>query len=174
MVEGYIESQFRPTFIKLYHLMMRIKFSILICKPLNKFRYIVFPRKSWSWKKTLQPIKRSLITHMIQTIHKEYYLSVIQYLRENFIEEAQICGKQTPEIWLNDNAPSHKAAFVKEFLVKLTNTIVQPPHSPDMFSSNCFCSFKTQVTTLKHHFSVDKRHKAVFVASTEVDFQKFV
>ena len=54
-----------------------------------------------------------------------------------------------------------------------TNIIEQPPYSPDG-SSRLFSLSKTQITTSRHRFSVDERHKRKFAARTEVDYGKCV
>ena len=46
----------------------------------------------------------------------------------------------------HDNAPSHKAIIVNDFLVKkLTNIIEQPPYSPDMAPANVFLFAKLKL-----------------------------
>ncbi|KYN22659.1 hypothetical protein ALC57_04936 [Trachymyrmex cornetzi] len=59
--------------------------------------------------------------------------------RIKFVEKGQICGKKNPWILHHDNAPSHKAIIVNEFLAKnSTNIIEQPPYSPDMAPADFF------------------------------------
>lgn len=73
------------------------------------------------------------------TVNKEYYLAVLKRLREKI-------RQKRPELWINnswifhdDNAPSHRAAIVTEFKAKnATNTIDQPPYSPDLAPSDYF------------------------------------
>jgi len=74
-----------------------------------------------------------------QTVNKEYYLGVMRRLRE------RICKKR-PDLWANnswilhdDNAPSHRATIVTDFLAKnSTNVLEQPPYSPDLAPCDFF------------------------------------
>ena len=56
-------------------------------------------------------------------------------------------------IFHNDNVPYDKAIIVNEFLAKISTNII---------------------TTSKHPFSVDRKHKREFEVKTDVDFGKFV
>lgn len=68
-----------------------------------------------------------------QTVNKEYYLSVMRRLREAI-------RKKRSDLWQNnswflhhDNAPSHTARIIRDFLAKNSTHIVpQPPYSPDL------------------------------------------
>jgi len=68
-----------------------------------------------------------------QTVNKEYYLNVVQRLRETI-------RKKRPELWADnswflhhDNAPSHTALILRDHFVKNSTRIVpQPPYSPDL------------------------------------------
>ena len=74
-----------------------------------------------------------------QTVNKEYYLSVMKRLRD-------AVRRKRPEMWANnswilhdDNAPSHRARIVLDYLTKhQVNTIVQAPYSPDMAPCDFF------------------------------------
>nr|APL98296.1 truncated putative DD34D transposase [Bactrocera tryoni] len=74
-----------------------------------------------------------------QTVNKEYYLGVMRRLRDAI-------RRKRPSLWANnswilhhDNAPSHKAIIVNEFLAKhSTNIIEQAPYSPDMAPCDFF------------------------------------
>ena len=74
-----------------------------------------------------------------QTVNKEYYLSVLKRLRD-------AVRRKRPEMWANnswilhdDNAPSHRARIVLDYLTKhQVNTIVQAPYSPDMAPCDFF------------------------------------
>jgi len=57
-------------------------------------------------------------------------------------------GRKHPEKWgssswflLRDNAPAHRSFSVKDFLTKnYVTTLVHPPYSPDLASSDFTCS----------------------------------
>lgn len=74
-----------------------------------------------------------------ETVNKEYYLSVLKRLRD-------AVRRKRPELWSNnswllhdDNAPSHRAHIVRDYLTKhQVNTILQPPYSPDMAPCDFF------------------------------------
>lgn len=74
-----------------------------------------------------------------QTVNKEYYLGVMRRLREQIRRKRPDLWKTNSWILHHDNAPSHKAIIVKEFLTKnSTNIIEQPPYSPDMAPADFF------------------------------------
>ena len=74
-----------------------------------------------------------------QTANKKYYLGVMIRLREAI-------RQKRPDLWANnswilhhDNAPSHNAIVIREHLAKNeTNTIQQPPNSPDLSPCDFF------------------------------------
>ena len=72
-----------------------------------------------------------------QTVNKEYHLSVIKRLREQIRRKRADLWKENSWILHHDNAPSHKAIIVNEFLAKnSTNIIEKPPYSPDMATAD--------------------------------------
>lgn len=74
-----------------------------------------------------------------QTVNKEYYLDVLRRLRENIRRKRQELWKENSWILHHDNAPSHKAIIVQEFLTKnSTQVIEQAPYSPDMAPCDFF------------------------------------
>lgn len=74
-----------------------------------------------------------------QTVNKQYYLSVMQRLREKIRRKRPDLWKENSWILHHDNAPAHKAIIVNEFLTKnATNIIEQPPYSPDMAPADFF------------------------------------
>ena len=73
------------------------------------------------------------------TVNKEYYLSVMQRLRELIRRKRADLSKENSWILHHDNAPPHKAIIVNEFLAKnSTNIIEQPSYSPDMAPADFF------------------------------------
>jgi len=74
-----------------------------------------------------------------QTVNKEYYLNVMKRLRENIRRKRPDLWKDNSWFLHHDNAPSHKAIVVQEFLAKnSTNVIEQAPYSPDMAPCDFF------------------------------------
>ena len=68
-----------------------------------------------------------------QTVNNEYYLSSMQRLREQIRRKTADFWKENSWILHHDNALSHKAIIVNEFLAEhSTNIIEQPPCSPNM------------------------------------------
>jgi len=73
-----------------------------------------------------------------QTVNKEYYLSVMQRLREAI-------RKKRPELWADntwflhhDNAPSDTALVLRDHFAKISTHIVpRPPYSPDLEVTPC-------------------------------------
>jgi len=66
------------------------------------------------------------------TVIQAYYVEVLKWLHETV-------HRERPELWPNnwilhyDNAPTHKALSVKQFLVqKLLSETEHPPYSPDL------------------------------------------
>ena len=51
-----------------------------------------------------------------QTVNKEYYLSIMRRLREQIHRKRSDLWKENSWILHHDNAPSHKAFIVNEFL----------------------------------------------------------
>ena len=74
-----------------------------------------------------------------QTVNKEYYLEVMQYLHE-------AVRKKRPDVWRenrwmlqHDNAPSHSLFLVRDFLTKHATTVLpQPPYSPGLVPADFF------------------------------------
>ena len=74
-----------------------------------------------------------------QNVNKEYYLGVMRRLREAI-------RQKRPDLWANnswilhhDNAPSHNTIVIRENLANNeTNTIQQPPNSPDLTPCDFF------------------------------------
>jgi len=88
--------------------------------------HVVFSRKrkrcSWfSWITTVLYIEFLLEG---QTVNKEYYLGVMRRLREAVCQKRKDLWANNSWILHHDNAPSHSAIIIREFLTKNeTNTI---------------------------------------------------
>ena len=71
--------------------------------------------------------------HEGQTVNAEFYCNVLRRLREDI-------RRKRPELWCagnwllhDDNAPSHRALVMREFLThKAITTFPHPPYSPDL------------------------------------------
>jgi histone-lysine N-methyltransferase SETMAR len=89
-----------------------------------------------------------------QTVNKEYYLSVMQRLRESI-------RKNRPDLWKNnswflhhDNAPAHNSMLVRNFLAKNSTRIIpQAPYSPDMAPCDFFLFAKLKNPLRGHRFN---------------------
>lgn len=112
-----------------------------------------------------------------QTINKEYYLGVMKRLREAI-------RKKRPALWGNnswilhdDNAPSHNALIIREFLVKNnTNTIQQPPNSPDLAPCDFFLFDRLKKPLRGTRFesveAIKLKSLEALMAIPKTDFQK--
>lgn len=68
-----------------------------------------------------------------QTVNKEYYLGVMRRLREAVRQKRPELWRDNSWILHHDNAPSHTALILREFLSKnSTHVAPQPPYSPDL------------------------------------------
>ena len=83
-----------------------------------------------------------------RTVNKEYYLEVMQRLREAIM-------KKRPDAWrenqwmLQHDVPSHSSFLVRDFLAKHATTVLpQPPYFPDLASADFFL-FPKLKSTLK-------------------------
>ena len=114
------------------------------------------PRRFQSKKKVMLTVfmdYRGVVHHEFppegQTVNREYYLGVMRRLHGAIREKR-------PDLWVNnswilhhDNAPSHNAIVIREHLAKNeTNTIQQPPNSPDLAPCDFFL------------YSVDSRNRS--------------
>ncbi|XP_018802667.1 PREDICTED: histone-lysine N-methyltransferase SETMAR-like [Bactrocera latifrons] len=73
-------------------------------------------------------VVHSALLPIVQTVNKEYYLSVIRHLLETIRKKKPELG--TENFWFlpHDNAPSHIALFLHELSSKFsTNIVPQPP-----------------------------------------------
>lgn len=91
-------------------------------------------------------------------VNKEYYLSVMRRLREAI-------RQKRPDLWINnswflhhDNAPSHTALVVRDYLAKhATNIVPQPPYSPDLAPADFSLFPKLEKPLRGHRFnSIDE------------------
>ncbi|GBO02352.1 hypothetical protein AVEN_108878-1 [Araneus ventricosus] len=90
-----------------------------------------------------------------QTVTKELYLEILKRLRDAI-------RRKRPEKWatndwflLHDNAPPHRALFVKKYLARHSvTTLEHPPCSPDLTPAD-FHLFPWLKMKLKGHCFVD-------------------
>ena len=106
--------------------------------------------------------------------HKEYYLSLPKCLREQSRQIRADLWKENSWILHHDNALSHKAIIVNEFLSKDSiNIIEQPPYSPDMAPADFFLFSKLKLPLRDTRFQSIK-DKREFATRTEVDSGKCI
>jgi len=75
-----------------------------------------------------------------KTVNKKHYLEFLKRLCEKIRQKRPEMWKNNSWILHDDNAQSHRAEMVTEFKAKTaTNTIDQPPYSPDLAPCNFFC-----------------------------------
>jgi len=82
-----------------------------------------------------------------ETVNAVYYKGVMERLL-NRIRRVRL-GMCEPGDWflLHDNAPSHNATIVKQFLAQRKMTVLDhPPYSPDLAPADCFLFPKVKPT----------------------------
>ena len=105
--------------------------------------------------------------------HKEYYLSIMRRLREQIRRKRADLLQGNSWILYQDNAPSHKAIIVNEFLSKnSTNFIEQPPYSLNMAPADFFLFPKLKLHFEAPIFIVDRRHKCIISGRVYFDGDK--
>jgi len=57
----------------------------------------------------------------------------------------------------HDNAPSHSAIIIREFLTKNETNIIQQPNSSDMAPCNFFCSIESKNHYGERVLTVERR-----------------
>lgn len=112
-----------------------------------------------------------------ETVNKEYYLSVMRRLREQIRRKRPDLWKENSWILHHDNAPSHKAIIVNEFLAKnSTNLIEQPPYSPDLAPADFFLFPKLKLplrgTRFQSIADIKENSRRVLKSIPENAFQK--
>ena len=84
-----------------------------------------------------------------RTVNKEYYLEVVQRLRETVRKKRPDAWRENRWMLQHDNAPSHSSFLVRDFLAKHATTVLpQPPYSPDLAPADFFL-FPKLKSTLK-------------------------
>jgi len=104
------------------------------------------PRRFQSKKKVMLTVfmdYNSVVHHEFlpknQIVNKEYYLGVMRRLREAIRLKRKDLWANISWILHQDNAPSHNAIIIREFLTKnVTNTIPQSPNSLDLAPCDFF------------------------------------
>ena len=68
-----------------------------------------------------------------RTVNKEYYLEVMQRLREAVRSKRPDTWRENRWMLQHDNAPSHSSFLARDFLAKHSTTVLpQPSYSPDL------------------------------------------
>ena len=88
-----------------------------------------------------------------QPVNQVYYLEVLERLREKVRQKRpEFCASNS---WIlhHDNAPAHKALFVREFLATKQITVLEhPAHSPDLVPNDFFLFPKIKEILKGRHF----------------------
>ena len=84
-----------------------------------------------------------------RTVNKEYYLEVMQRLRQAVRKKRTDAWRENRWMLQHDNAPSHSWSLVRDFLAKHATTVLpQPPYSPDLVPAG-FSLFPKLKSTMK-------------------------
>jgi len=84
-----------------------------------------------------------------RTVNKEYYLEVMQRLREAVKKKRPDAWRENRWMLQHDNTPSHSSYLFRDFLAKHAMTVLpQPPYSPDLAPADFFL-FPKLNSTLK-------------------------
>lgn len=104
-----------------------------------------------------------------QTVNKEYYLNVMRHLREAIRQKRPDSWKTNSWFLHHDNAPSHNALVIRQFLAKnSTNVVPQAPYSPDLSPCDFFLFSKLKYPLRGKRFeTVDEiKQKSLEVLNT--------
>jgi len=110
-----------------------------------------------------------------QTVNSAYYLEVMKRLRDRV-------RKKRPDLWQNqswvlhhDNAPSHTAIIVKQFLARTSTTVIEhPPYSPDLAPCDFYLFPKIKEKLKGHHFqTLETIKESTAQALSEVTSEQF-
>jgi hypothetical protein len=85
-----------------------------------------------------------------KTVNAEFYKGVMDRLLTgiHWVRPAAFCSRDF--FLLHDNAPTHKAASVCQFLTpKNVTTLYHPPYSPDLSPPDFFCS-PSSICNIRH------------------------
>ena len=108
-----------------------------------------------------------------QTVNAAYYVDVLEKLRRRVVRTR----KEIAATWRlhHDNAPSHTALLVREFLAKhKVATLSQPPYSPDMAPADYFLFPKIKFSMKGTRFaSIEAIQTAVTRALQEIPVDAF-
>jgi transposase len=99
------------------------------------------------------------------TVNKEYYLEVMQRLRETVRKKISDAWRENRRILQHDNAPSHSSFLVRDFLAKHATTVLpQPPYAPDLAPADFFLFPKLKSTLKGRRFESIEAIKTNFLA----------
>ena len=75
-----------------------------------------------------------------QTINQHIYKDILRRLMQSVREKRQELWDEKSWVLHHDNAPSHNALSIREFLAKNNIAVMdQPPYSPDLVPCDIFC-----------------------------------
>jgi len=112
-----------------------------------------------------------------QTINKKYYLGVMRRLREAVRQKRKDLWANNSWILHHDNAPSHSAIIIREFLTKNEmNIIQQPSNSSDIAPCDFFLFDRVKKllrgTRFNSRKEVMEKSKMALMAIPTIEFQK--
>ena len=112
-----------------------------------------------------------------QTVNKEYYLSVMRRLREAIRQKRPDLRANNSWILHHDNAPSHNAIVIRDYLAKEEKNIIQqPPNSPDLASCDFFLFGRLNKPLRGTRYStrdeVMEKSKMALMAIPQTDYKK--
>ena len=97
-----------------------------------------------------------------RTVNKEYYLEVMQRLREAVRKKRTHAWRENRWMLQHDNALSHSLFLVRDFLAKHTTTVLpQPPYSPDLAPAEFFLFPKFKSTLKGRRLSLMRRSREI-------------
>lgn len=112
-----------------------------------------------------------------ETVNKVYYLGLMRRLREAIRQKRPDLWENNSWILHHDNAPSHNAIIIREHLAKNgTNTIQQPPNSPDLAPCDFFLFDRLKKPLRGTRFStrdeIMEKSKMALMAIPQTDYEK--
>ena len=109
----------------------------------------------WCWR-------HFLILPQGRTVNKEYYLEVMQRLREAVRKKRPDAWRENRWMLQHDNVPSHSSFLVRDFLAKHATTVFpQPPYSADLAPADFFLFPKLKSTLKGRRLSLLRRSRQI-------------
>ena len=87
-----------------------------------------------------------------RTVNKEYYLEVMQSLREAVRRKRPDAWQENRWMLQHDNEPSHSSFIVRDLAKHAMTVLPQPPYSPDLAPADFFLFTKLKSTLKGRRF----------------------